>query len=313
MMLLESIYNKNYFRLFGALLNPTHLLTLVVVARLKSITKAAELLHLGQPAVSGQLRILQDFVGEPLYHRKAHQIELTPAGEGLLQYALRMEKNLNQAINYVHNLKQVNAGCLRIVSTMTVASYYLPQLVVKLQTRNPGVQVSMETGNTAEIISKITDFDLGFVEGPVSKKDLPSQYSVTPWQEDEIVLVLPEGHILAKQYPEIVPLDVLTKHQVIWREPGSGARQAIEKALLEAGIIAPVNIEVTGVSAVKEAVRAGLGIGFSSSQALRNEREGLVARKINSIEGLVWHLNIIAPKKVIQSRVCKAFIALCIL
>jgi len=294
-------------------LNPTHLLTLVVVARLKSITKAAEHLHLGQPAVSGQLKLLQDFVGEPLYHRKAHQIELTPAGEGLLQYALRMEKNLNQAINYVHNLKQVNAGCLRIVSTMTVASYYLPQLVVKLQTRNPGVQVSMETGNTAEIISKITDFDLGFVEGPVSKKELPSQYSVTPWQEDEIVLVIPEGHILAKQYPEIVPLDVLTKHQVIWREPGSGARQAIERALLEAGIIAPVNIEVTGVSAVKEAVRAGLGIGFSSSQALRNEREGLVARKINSIEGLVWHLNIIAPKKVIQSRVCKAFIALCML
>lgn len=313
MILGVSIYNEIYFEFSGMFLNPTHLLTLVVVARLKSITKAAEYLNLGQPAISGQLKLLQDFVGEPLYQRKTQQIILTPAGEGLLQYALRMEKNLNQAINYVQNLKQVNAGCLRIVSTMTVASYYLPQLVVKLQTRNPGVQVSMETSNTADIISKITDFDLGFVEGPVDIKDLPSQYVVTPWQEDEIVLVLPEGHILAKQYPEIVPIDVLAKHQVIWRESGSGARQAIEKALLESGIIAPVNIEVTGVSAVKEAVRAGLGIGFSSSQALRNEREGLVARKINSMNGLVWHLNIIAPKKVVQSRVCKAFIALCML
>jgi len=266
---------------------------------------------LGQPAVSGQLRLLQGFVGEPLYHRKTHQIELTPAGEGLLQYALKMEKNLNQAVNYVHNLKQVNAGRLRIVATNTVASYYLPKLVVQLQANNPGVQVTMETGDTAEIIAKISDFDLGFVEGPVNAKSLPSNYEVIPWQDDEIVLVLPQSHALAKQYSETVPLDVFTLHQVIWRESGSGARKAIEKALLEAGIIAPVNIEVTGVSAVKEAVRAGLGIGFASSQALRNEREGLVSRKINSPSGLVWHLNIIAPKQALQSRVNKAFIRLC--
>lgn len=292
-------------------MNPTHLLTFVIVARLKSITKAAELLHIGQPAVSGQLKLLQDFVGEPLYLRKTHKIELTPAGEGLLQYALRMEKNINQATNYVHNLKQINAGRLRIVATNTVASYYLPQLVVQLQTKNPGVQVSMETGDTAEIIGNISEFDLGFVEGPVNAKSLPSHYDVMHWQDDEIVLVLPASHLLAKQYSETVPLDVFTSHQVIWRETGSGARKAIEKALLEAGIIAPVTIEVTGVSAVKEAVRAGLGIGFASSQALRNEREGLVSRKISSTNSLIWHLNIIAPKQALQSRVSKAFIKLC--
>jgi len=293
------------------MLNPNHLLTFVIVARLKSISKTAELLHLGQPAVSGQLKLLQDSVGEPLYHRKTKQIELTPAGEGLLQHALKMEKNLNQAINYVHNLKQVNAGCLRIVSTNTVASYYLPQLVVQLQANNAGVQVTMETGDTAEILANISDFDLGFVEGPVNAKSLPSNYEVIPWQDDEIVLVLPESHILAKQYSDTVPLEVFTTHQVIWRETGSGARKLIEKALLEAGIIAPVNIEVTGVSAVKEAVRAGLGIGFSSSQALRNEKEGLVSRKISSPNNLVWHLNIIVPKQVQQSRVTQAFIRLC--
>ncbi len=295
----------------GAILNPNHLLTFTVVARLKSITKTAEFLHLGQPAVSGQLKLLQDFVGEPLYLRKAHQIELTAAGEGLLQFALRVEKELNSAAKYVQSLKQVNAGRLRIVSTMTVGSYYLPHLVVKLQTNNPGVQVSMETGDTDEIIEKISDFDLGFVEGLVDVNDLPSNYEVIPWQNDEIVLILPAGHKLAERYPVTVPLDVFTKHQVIWRESGSGARKAVEKELLEAGIIAPVSIEVTGVSAVKEAVRAGLGIGFSSSKALRNEKEGLVARSINSEDGLIWHLNIIAPKQAIRSRVAKEFIQLC--
>jgi DNA-binding transcriptional LysR family regulator len=91
-----------------------------------------------------------------------------------------------------------------------------------------------------EIIEKMPDFDLGFVEGPVEMKDLPSHYEVIPWQDDEIVLVLPKDHVLAKQYPESVPLDVFTQHQVIWREAGSGARIAVEKALLEAGIVAPV-------------------------------------------------------------------------
>ncbi|NOR69271.1 MAG: LysR family transcriptional regulator [Methylomarinum sp.] len=293
-------------------MNPNHLLTFAVVAKFKSITKTAEFLHLGQPAVSGQLKLLQDFVGEPLYQRKGHQIALTPAGESLLEYANRMDRNLRQAVEHVQSLKQVNAGRLRIVSTMTIASYYLPQLVVQLQTTHPGVQVSMETGSTAEIIEKMPDFDLGFVEGPVEILDLPSNYEVILWQDDEIVLVLPKDHVLAKEYPESVPLDVFTQHQVIWREPGSGARIAVEEALLEASISAPINIEVTGVSGIKEAVRAGLGIGFSSSQALRNEREGLVARRINPPNGLIWHLNVIIPKRAIQSRVTQAFIELCL-
>ncbi len=293
-------------------MNPNHLLTFAVLARLKSITKTAEFLHLGQPAVSGQLKLLQEFVGEPLYIRKGHQLELTPAGEGLLECANRVDKDIKQTIEYVRNLKQVNAGQLRIVSTMTIASYYMPQLVVQLQTEHPGVQVFMETGDTAEIIDKIADFDIGFVEGPVDKKLLPANYEVLPWLKDEIVLVLSDQHELAKKHPDTVPLSVFTEHQVIWRESGSGARKAVEKALLEAAIVAPVNIEVTGVSGVKEAVRAGLGIGFSSSQALRNERQGLVARHIQSANGLTWHLNIIAPSSIIQSRVAKAFLDLCL-
>lgn len=292
-------------------MNPNHLLTFTVVAKFKSITKTAEYLHLGQPAVSGQLKLLQDFVGEPLYLRKGHQLELTAAGEGLLEFANRIEKNLKQANQYVYNLKQISAGQLRIAATTTVAGYYLPQFVVQLQTQYPGVQIFLETGDTDEIVEKISNFDLGFVEGPVENNDLPGNFEVVPWQDDEIVLVLPDTHMLAKKYPECVPLEVFKEHQIIWREVGSGARNAVEKALLEAAIIAPVTIEVTGVSAVKEAVRAGLGVGFASSQALRNEREGLVARRINPPEGLLWHLNVISPKPIVQSRVTKAFLELC--
>ena len=292
-------------------MNPTHLLTFAVVAKFNSISQAAQSLHLGQPAVSGQLKLLQNEVGEPLYERQGHRIVLTPAGEGLLEYAEHLDSEFRQAKEYVHRLQRVNAGILRLGSTMTIASYYLPHHVVELQTLHPGVQVFMKTGDTMEILLKMQELDLGFIEGPIAEDQLPGNYKLLPWQQDEIVLVVPEHHSIAKQYPVSVPLSVFTEHQVIWREASSGARQVVEQALLEAGIIAPVTIEVTGVSGIKEAVRAGLGIGFASSQALRNENKGLVARRINPPHGLIWYLNIIAPKQAIQARTAKAFLQLC--
>ncbi len=291
-------------------MNPTHLLTFAIVARLQSITKAAEYLNLGQPAVSGQLKLLQTAVGEPLYERRGHKLVLTPAGKGLLQYAENMQRDFKQAKDYVRCLKQVNTGSLRIGATMTMTSYFLPEYLVRLQTDYPGVQVYMETGDTREIIDKMHDYDLGFVEGPVATEELPINFEVMHWKSDEIVLILPERHPLASQYSQAAPLSVLAEYPVIWREPGSGARQAVEQALSQAGIIAPVTIEVMGVTAVMESVRAGLGIGFASAKALRHEGSGLVSRRLDPPAGILWELNLIVPKEVIQSRVAKAFLKL---
>ncbi len=292
-------------------MNPTHLLTFAIVARLQSITKAAQYLNLGQPAVSGQLKLLQAAVGEALYERRGHKLELTPAGQGLLEYAEKMQQDFKQAKEYIRCLKQVNTGNLRIGATMTMTSYFLPKYLVQMQTQYKGVHVSMETGDTREILDKMYDYDLGFVEGPVATGDLPINYQLVKWKTDEIVLILPERHTLAEQYADIVPLDVFVEYPIIWREPGSGARQAVEDALRQADINAPVSIEVMGVTAVMESVRAGLGIGFASAQALAHKLEGLVARRLGSEQGILWELNIIRPDAVMQSRVAKAFLALC--
>lgn len=291
-------------------MNPIHLLNFAVFARFRSITKAAALLNLGQPAISGQLKQLQDAVGEPLYERIGHQITLTQAGEGLLEFAERMEREFRGANEYIRSLRRMNAGTLRIGSTMTIASYYLPRHVVKLQTLYPGVHVYMHTGNTEEVAHKLTDLDLAFIEGPVALEELPAKFRMQPWKEDEIVLIVHQSHAIAQKYPQAVPLEVFAECQVIWREPGSGARQVVERALARAGIDAPVHIEVMGVAGVKESVRAGLGIGFASIQAMRHEDAGLVSRRINPPEGLRWQLNIIAPEEKMRSRVCQAFLDL---
>ncbi|NOQ13472.1 MAG: LysR family transcriptional regulator [Methyloprofundus sp.] len=293
-------------------MNPQHLLTFSVLARLKSITLTAKQLNIGQPAVSGQLKLLQTFVGEPLYERKGHQIELTTAGLGLLEYADKMDSCYTQAFEYVHSLQKVSTGMLRIGATMTIASYYLPKFLVELQTRHKGVQVFMKTLDTAETLRNLYSLDLGFIEGSLADFELSSNYQVIAWQKDEIVLILPENHTLATEYADYVPVQVFNQYQVIWREPGSGARQVVEQALLEAGIKANIKIEVTGVSAVKESVRAGLGIGFSSAMALKNESKGLVSRRIGTQQGLTWQLNIIAPRPALQSRATQAFLGLCV-
>ncbi|NOQ17136.1 MAG: LysR family transcriptional regulator [Methyloprofundus sp.] len=292
-------------------MNPQHLLTFTVVARLKSITLTAQQLNIGQPAVSGQLKLLQTFVGEPLYERKGHKIELTAVGLGLLEYAQKIDTCYTQALEYVRSLQKISTGVLRIGATMTIASYYLPKFLVELQTKHAGVQVFMKTFDTSQTLHNLYNLDLGFIEGSLQEHELPSHYEIIPWQQDEIVLIIPENHSLATEFKEYVPLEAFGQHQIIWREAGSGARQIVEQALLNAEIYSPINIEVTGVSAVKESVRAGLGIGFSSVMALKNESAGLVARSIGNARGLVWQLNIIAPKATLQSRVTQAFLALC--
>jgi DNA-binding transcriptional LysR family regulator len=291
-------------------MNPTHLLNFVVFARLRSITKAAAQLNLGQPALSGQLKQLQDAVGEPLYERVGHQIRLTQAGEGLLEYAERMDRDFRGATEYVRSLQRINTGILRIGSTMTIASYFLPRHMVRLQTLYPGVHVYMQAGNTEEIVHKLADLDLAFIEGPVELEALPAKFRMLPWKEDEIVLIVHQSHEIARKYPQAVPLDVFAGYQVIWREPGSGAREVVARALARAGIHAPVNIEVMGVAGVKESVRAGLGIGFASIQAMHYENAGLVSRRIDPPQGLRWRLNIIAPEEKMRSRVCQVFLDL---
>lgn len=305
-----SSNQNNQDRLMSSM-NPNQLMTFAIVARLKSVTKAAEYLHIGQPAVSGQLKLLQERVGEPLYQRKGHQIVLTPVGENLLEYAEKLEHTLQLACDYVTRLQDMDTGLLRIGSTMTIASYYLPNYMVALQTHYPGVQLFMSTGNSQEVLSSLHELDLGFIEGNVDTENFPADYELIPWRDDEIVLVVRDDHELVKLYPDGVPLEVFNDYQVIWREPGSGARNQVQMALKKAGLEAPINIEVTGVAGVMGSVRAGLGISFASYQALKYTGSELVPLRINPPEGLSWQLNIVAPKSGLRSRAVNAFLKLC--
>jgi DNA-binding transcriptional LysR family regulator len=292
-------------------MTPDQLITFAAVAEHLNISRAAEALHLSQPAVSGQLRQLQDEFGEPLYRREGRGIRLTPTGTQLLEYASRLRDTYRQAHAYRDALRGFARGTLRIGASTTVASYLLPYLIAAFARRFPEVTIQTSGGNTADIVGALGALDIGMIEGPAGAQ-LPDGTGVHLWHEDEIVAIVPRGHPLALQAQQRAPtLAEVGAYPFVLREEGSGVRQLVEQAFADAQVDTRVALEVTGVEGVKEAVRAGMGVGFVSAMAMRHEDDALW-RLTLAPRPLTRRFSILVPHEGAPSRVAAAFLSLCL-
>lgn len=289
------------------------LITFAAVAEHLNISHAALALHLSQPAVSGQLRQLQDEFGEALYHRHGRGIRLTPAGKQLAEYAQRLRDACQQAHAYRNALRGLARGTLRVGASTTLASYLLPYLIAAFQRRFPEVTVLTSGGNTADIVGALGSLDVAMIEGPPGS-ELPPGTGLHAWREDEIVAIVPAGHPLAAppgQAARAVGLDELAACPLVLREEGSGVRQIVEQAFGEAGVTMRVSLTVAGVEGVKEAVRAGMGVGFVSIMAMRHEDGALQALPL-APQPLTRHFSILVPHEGAPSRVAASFLDICL-
>ena len=289
-------------------MTPDQLITFSTVSEHGNISRAANALHLSQPAVSGQLRQLQDEFGEPLYRREGRGVKLTAAGEGLAVYADQMRETFAQAHAFRNALRGLESGTLRVGASTTPASYLLPYLIAEFHRRHPDVTIQTIDGNSGEIVAGLGSLDIAMIEGPEGL-DLPAGTGVTPWLEDEIVVIVPRGHPLAVMEGGTT-LDVLCAYPVVLREEGSGVRQLVERACARAGVEMRVALEIAGVEGVKEAVRAGMGIGFVSAMSMRHE-DGALLRVGIAPEPLTRRFSILMPHGAVPSRAADAFFALC--
>ncbi|KVM52108.1 LysR family transcriptional regulator [Burkholderia ubonensis] len=290
-------------------MTPDQLITFAAVAEHLNISRAALALHLSQPAVSGQLRLLQDEFGEPLYQRDGRGIRLTPAGEQLAQYANALRDTFAQARAFRDAVRGLDAGTLRIGASTTPASYLLPYLIAAFQPTAPRVAIQTMSGNTSEVVAALPSLDIALIEGPPGEA-LPPGTAVHAWHEDEIVAIVPAGHPLAgPAHAGGVPLDALAAHPLVLREAGSGVRQLVERAFAHTGAPMRVALEIAGVEAVKEAVRAGMGVGFVSAMSLRHDDAALVMRSFAPAP-LTRHFSILVPHGGAPSRVAAQFLAL---
>ena len=242
------------------------------VAELKSFTRAGQRLHMTQPAVTSQIRQLEEHFNTRLFDREHSRIELTAAGRQVEEYAGRILALYSEMNGSLRELTDDMTGTLMLGASMTIAEYGLPRLLVRFKQRFPEVDVRLLMSNTGGIVQMVVEnrIDLGLVEGPVHNRSL----AVRRYDLDNLVVALPPEHALAGE-PRI-PFKALRGVPLILREEGSGTREVFLDHAQAAGFAIDdfsVVMELGSPEAIKGAVEAGLGITVISIATLRKELE----------------------------------------
>jgi len=240
------------------------------VAKQLSFTKAAEVLHMTQPAVTFQVRQLEDQFNTRLFDRAHNRISLTPAGLLIQESAERIFELYAEMENAVSELTGEVSGSVTIGASTTIAEYMLPALLGDFKRNNPDVNLHLRVSNSEAIVSMVesNELDLGVVEAPVGNKNL----RVETCRMDSLVAIVPLDHPLAER--ETITIEELMGHPYICREEGSGTRVVIDDHLVKHGVALndlDIVMELGNPEAIKGAVEAGLGISILSEATLVKE------------------------------------------
>jgi DNA-binding transcriptional LysR family regulator len=243
------------------------------VLRLGTLSGAAAELHLTQPAVSMQMKALAKDVGVALFRSTGRRLEGTEAGRIFDTYAERILRLADEA-RMLASLEVTPDRVVRIAASSTPGVNLLPARVAAHRKRHPEVAVRLEVLNSEEVESRVAsgEADFGIVGGQLKNAGLRADR----WCDDELVLVLPSGHRLARR--RAVSARDLAGEVLLVREHGSATRSTAEAAFLKAGLPLPVVQVVGNTEAIKGSVSAGLGISLLSRYAVNTEvRSGLLA------------------------------------
>lgn len=236
------------------------------VAKHMSFARAAEALHLTPPAVTMQIRELENHVGLPLFEREGRKISLTTGGEYMLVYARRILATLKDAQDAAARLSRQEAGLLNI-GMVSTATYFVPRLVADFRREHAGVDVRLTLGNREQLVQALAqnEVDIAIMGRP--PKDLATR--AEPFAAHPHVFIAPRGHPLENVgHPSP---STLATYPFILREKGSGTRAAFEEFMDRHGITPRVTMELASNELIKQAVIAGLGLGFVSLHTIGHE------------------------------------------
>jgi LysR family transcriptional regulator, transcriptional activator of the cysJI operon len=255
------------------------------VAHQLSFRRAAEELYLTQPAVSLQIKALEEDLGVQLLDRSGSRVSLTTAGRKLLAYADQVHSILGQAEHEVTAINGEHAGPLALGASTTIAQYVLPKLLSDFRREHPRVHLTLISGNTEHVVSAVSEqqITLGFIEGPARSRDVKTE----PFLQDELVLIVPAAHEWSER-AAVAPSE-LAATPLLMRERGSGTRRVVEMALGHHHVkptSLQIVMELDSTEAIKSAVEAGLGAGFVSRWALAKDARTGTSFKMVAIEGL---------------------------
>jgi len=276
-------------------------------ARERSLTKAAEALFVTQPAVTMQIKALEQYLEVPLFRKRGKFLELTDEGSVLFKYAERIFSVVDEMEHVLKDFAELAQGSLTIGTTRSFARHLMPGLLSRYQERFPGIKISLEVGSSSEIAEGVTAFkyDLGVIARlPPSKR-----LKAIPYAMEEFCLVVSPDHRFAKR--GAVSCRELQNEPIIIREPGSGSRHTLLSFLSSHGVKPSVLVEAGSVEFIKEYVIQGRGISFLYKPEIQWEAKMGLLKPLDIIEGpLLLQTEIVVPEGVTLSRASRAFLEL---
>ncbi|QSR85104.1 LysR family transcriptional regulator [Methylacidimicrobium sp. B4] len=238
------------------------------IAHHRSFTKAAEAVHLTQPAVSIAIKRFEEAVGLPLFERIGKKIYLTRAGETLAEQIRAIRREVDALGNLVHSLQGGVQGALHIAG-VTTCKYFMPHLLGAFVRSYPGVRPSLTVTNRARVLQRLAENQDDLVVMGQVPEGLPVE--TFPFLDNSLVVVGWAGHPLAGR--RSIPLRELLQERFLSREPGSGTRAAVDQAFRHERMAVEPYMELGSSEAIKQAVIAGLGISVLSARNIRPEVE----------------------------------------
>lgn len=253
--------------MLGDELNLHLLRTFVAVTTQKSFSRAAEIVHVSQPAVSRAVRELEEQVGMPLLERGRGQLRLTEAGSALYDHARAIFALERAAEADLRSRRGLEDGSLTIGASKTVAAYFLPPLVARFLQDYPAVDVRIVTDNTGVIEQRLLayELDVAFVEGPLRDP----RVELEGWRDDQLVVLAAAHHPLL-DHGRVEPA-AMNEYLWVVREVGSGTRAVTEALLQKAGVTVRRILEVGSNGAVVQSVAAGIGLAMVSIEVARDQ------------------------------------------
>jgi len=289
-------------------MNLKHLETFIMVADLQSFTAAARRLYMSQPAVSFQIKSLEEDLHVTLFQRREKKLGLTPAGRLLYPEAKKMVVRYQKIKSGIEDLRGLKTGHLVAGASTTPGEYLLPLLVGGFGKKYPGINISLRVAGSGQVFQWLKDreIDLG-----LTGSTAPGNWATCrPWIDDELVLIVPPDHPWAGR--ESINPGELMDWPIILREAGSGTRRSLEEKLIKGGLDpARLNLtmELGSTRAIITAVQAGLGVSVVSCWAARDALELGRIKKVPCPLEMVRPLYLVTGKHSLESPVADEFIA----
>lgn len=281
--------------------------TFLAVLTYGGFHRAAEALRVSQPAVTGRIQALEDSLGTKLFVRARSNLSLSPAGKALRPHAEQLLRTVALARQAVREIQPSAGGALRIAASLSVCTYFLPDVMKDFQKANPKVMVSLRSGNSLQVLKMVLDgdADLGF-----ARSLNHPEVETTTLRDDPLILVGHPAHPAAQK--RRVRLDEVEALPLIFYDMGSSDWTLSQGLFRRAGLLPTVVLEVETIEAAKRMVERKLGLSFLPQIAVTHElrRRKLVAIEIVDAESLHRNLDVVSPRHRPLTRDAQAFLGL---